>query len=227
MSTEYESLMVRGRTAHSDALLSECLSISPILAEVYDSVSFHFIEQFNGGACAIASAVIVLNALLFGRNKYDLSFTQPELMSVLEVNTIAPMNLRHGLTLDQCAMLLEKAFERYGGRAKGDSFVAVRIVRNLDAEVLEKTFRSDLENLCPTQYIIVNYLREIGAFRGGHFSPVSAVSLSSKESVYIADTSARAGGPHWLPIPFVARMMATLDSQARATRGYLVVTLLR
>jgi len=169
----------------------------------------------------------MLNALFASQLDF-FPFSQRELLEILGRFAIAPMDLHHGITLQQCGRLVEAAVTVRNGLP----FVAVELVQlDNDAALLER-LRKDLDSLHGRRFMLANFYRVVEDHYGGHFSPISCFSGANAELlvpldfVLVLDVNPSRLLPHWLPLPFLSQMMARIDKRAELPRGYLILTLL-
>ena len=166
-----------------------------------------FETQVHGSFCGIASSVAVLNGLSLGpvtQSSFFDARTQP-IQTYLEA-------FFGGVTLDELGALLE---------ARG---AHVRVVHETSGGLASFRDRAR-ENLAhPGDFVVVNFDRRVLAEEGGgHFSPLAAYDAQS-DSFLVLDTASYKYPPTWVPAELLHRAMATRDSSASLTRGYVEVS---
>jgi hypothetical protein len=168
--------------------------------------------------CAVASAVMVLNALRLPSPPEPLvwpyhKFDQRNVFDDAALRIIpAPAVAADGMTLDQLAAVL-----RVHGLAVTVHHAGETTVEAFRAAVREATAASD-------RYLVVNLLRAaVGQAGPGHFSPVAAYEEKS-DRLLVMDVARYKYAPWWIETPALFTAMNTEDPSAGKTRGFLVVT---
>jgi hypothetical protein len=177
----------------------------------------YFISQRIDTFCSVASSVMVLNALevpspvsrmTYPFNKFDEEtfFTQ----GVLERQRVRNI-AGDGLYLAELAHML-KAFDLTIDEYHTDTLSADRF-RQLVVAALKSTDR----------YVIVNYSRDrVAQEGGGHFSPLAAYDAKS-DRFLVLDTARYKYPPFWVKAQDLWAAMDTIDEDAKAKRGFLII----
>jgi hypothetical protein len=177
----------------------------------------YFISQRIDTFCSVASSVMVLNALEVpspvSRMTYPYSkfneetfFTQ----GVLERQRVRDI-AGDGLYLAELGDML-KAFdvtiaEYHTNTVTADEF------RRLAVAALKSTDR----------YVVVNFSRDrITQEGGGHFSPLAAYD-SKSDRFLVLDTARYKYPPFWVQAQDLWTAMNTVDEDAKAKRGFLII----
>lgn len=168
--------------------------------------------------CAVASAVMVLNALKMPSPPEPLvwpyhKFDQRNVFDEASLRIIpAPAVAASGMTLDQLAAVLRahglEVAAHHAGETTVDAFrAAVRAATSASG-----------------RYLVVNLLRAaVGQAGPGHFSPIAAYDEQS-DRVLVMDVARYKYPPWWIETPALFAAMDTEDPSAGKTRGFLVAT---
>lgn len=197
-------------------------------ASTYWKISPYYISQRNDTSCSLATAAMIVNAV---RSNQQLAAKQPlatqnQLLQRVKSEEwdkgVAPEG--EGITLEQLRVLMAKALQAYGlhnftikvVHLKDDSKENELILHNTLVEN-EKTGRT---------LMIANFDHKFftGSTSVGHFSPVGAYDSHTKR-VLIMDPYRVFYEPYWVPEKLFLQSMATVDKEAKAYRGYLLVAL--
>lgn len=186
----------------------------------YWKLSEFFISQKGLTWCAIASDVMVLNALGVTppvtpeEFPYGV-FTQNNFFGPAQLKITAPAKVYNsGMTLDDNAKLLQS----YD--------LAVEIIHtneNSSQDQFRKTAIAALSS--NNKFILVNFCREIMGETGcGHFSPLAAYNQSA-DKFLILDVARYKYPPVWISTKELYKSMhERIDSSSNLHRGYLVVS---
>jgi glutathione gamma-glutamylcysteinyltransferase len=183
----------------------------------------YFEGQTKGSYCGLASAAIVMNALIQHEEREQIR--QDELSLFVEENITFHHKMKYGLTLDQVATMLQY----YGFHAL--------IRSNSDPNELGKLLRNDLAKYMATQpsgsnstsntplaFFICNFWRQFPDHRGGHFSPIAAFDPET-DQLLLLDVATSRFPPHWIALQNLVPSMARNDSTVNRPRGYMLVSL--
>jgi hypothetical protein len=202
-----------------DSAAGEKLLLESEARQAYLPLSIHFVTQKTQSYCAIASMVMVLNALGVPAPTTPLYapyhiFTQDNVLNE-KTERILPQAVlaRRGTTLDQLgAMLASLGVETTVTHASDVSFARFR------AEAVAYLSR-------PRHYVVVNYLRrELGQGRGGHVSPLAAYDAKT-DRFLILDVARYKYPPVWVRSAELYAAMDTPDSDnGNRSRGYVLIT---
>lgn len=181
------------------------------------NLMLQFVTQKNLASCGIASSIMVLNAMhveappdpdygpyrVFTQN----NFFTPDVEKVLPASLVN----KQGATLDQ----IGKALTTFG--VKVDVLHANSLTkddfRTLAIQTMEKA----------QGYIIVNILRtSIGQSGAGHMSPLAAYDKKTDRFLML-DVARYRYPPVWVKTEDLWNAMNTLDNDAHAYRGFLIV----
>ena len=172
-----------------------------------------FQQQENEPYCAVASSATILNAMPLRAPEVPemapfRAFTQKNVFEPQALQAVS----RGGATVEQLASYL---------RAAGVEVKAV----HADATTLDDFRREAVRNLqTPDDYLLVDFLRtELGQDFGAHWSPLAAYHAQS-DRFLVLDVNRIRYPPYWAKAEDLFRAMNTLDPDAGAKRGYLVVT---
>lgn len=205
--------------------LSVFLLLIPItqLASLHAAeVEKNFVFQQTNASCSLASATIVLNAILKDLESPLMPAHQHEVLEMTN-NETWDTSIREdgdGVDLDQLSHYLNQLFEAYHINAKVNTFH----ISNDDPD--EKTqFFQYLKALNQKTLIIANFEQAmlIPTIPVGHFSPIGAYN-QEKGEVLILDVDKEWTGPYWVDQDRLFSALHTYDSDANAFRGYLVIT---
>ena len=178
----------------------------------------HFTVQQNKAYCGVASSVMVLNTLSITAPEAKeyapfRLFTQDNFFNATARKVVTPeLVSRQGMTLDQLGKLLAA------------HAVNVTVYHSADTSLEE--FRTlAIKYLADSKnFLLINYLRKIiGQERGGHISPLAAYHEKT-DRFLILDVSRYKYPPVWVTTEKLWQSMATVDSDANKTRGFVVVS---
>lgn len=184
----------------------------------YFKLASYFVTQQTPAYCAIASSVMVLNALgvkpPVDQTYYPLGlFTQTNIFtpSVLKFLTPGLVNYQ-GTTLDQATKLLKSfnvdAKSFYANQTSFDKFMTVAL----------KALQSN------NQYLIANFDRtKLGEKGSGHFSPIAAYNAKT-DSFLIMEVSRYKYPPTWVKAKTLWEAMDTTDSTTKLKRGFIIIS---
>lgn len=183
----------------------------------YWALSANFETQQNQAYCAVASAVVALNALGVPRPANHVYpdypyFTQQEFFRDVPSVLANPETVSHeGMTRDQLATVLVHLDIKVANYA-GDG---------LDEAGFRKLLKDTLRRA--DRVLLVNFLRSaIGENGGGHWSPLAAYDAAS-DSVLLLDVARYRYPPVWVPVVTLWQAIRTEDSVSGESRGVLVV----
>lgn len=186
--------------------------------QAYLPLSIHFVTQKTQSYCAVASMVMVLNALgvpapttpEFAPYR---TYTQDNVLNE-RTERILPQAVlaRRGTTLDQLGAILES----YG--------LQVTMRHAADSSLERFRFEAAAALSAPHRYVIVNYLRrDLGQERGGHVSPLAAYDAVS-DRFLILDVARYKYPPVWVTAASLYAAMDTPDaSNGGRSRGYVLL----
>ncbi len=205
-----------------DSASGEKLLLESRARQAYLPLSIHFVTQKTQSYCAVASMVMVLNALGVPAPTtpeyapYRL-YTQDNVLNE-RTERILPQAVlaRRGTTLDQLGAILESYGLQATARHASDSSLA-----RFRAEAVDFLSR-------PNHYVLVNYLRrELGQERGGHVSPLAAYDANT-DRFLILDVARYKYPPVWVKSAQLFAAMNTPDADNEGkSRGYVLVKRLR
>ena len=142
----------------------------------------------------------------------ELAFTQPCVTSVVThtgVNLSAVFLTSNGATLDEWQQYTSCFVPATRTHASNSSLQAFR------AAVIA-AFSAD-----PVRYIAINYQRvAVGQTGGGHMSPVAAYDATT-DSALVLDVARYRYPPSWVSLATLFASMATTDTDAQASRGWI------
>lgn len=183
----------------------------------YLALSARYVTQQTQGFCAVASAVMALNALQVLAPAVPAwdpfhAFTQDNVFNAAARRAYPAQAVnRGGMTLDQLADLLRC----HPAQA--------RVVHASDTTLDE--FRREAERVlaAPGDFLIVNYDRAgLGMETMGHVSPLGAYNAAA-DKLLLMDVARYKYPPHWVDAAALFRAMNTYDPASGRSRGYLVV----
>jgi hypothetical protein len=180
----------------------------------------YFVTQDTQTFCGVASATMVLNALVPKDERPSVPEWKPYRLfaqSVFftdEVEKIAPRKdvLERGMTLAQLGAVL------------GTSPVKVEVF-HASEDNNEDIFRKAAKEVLSNQesYLISNFLRTaVGQVGAGHFSPIAAYHEKT-DSFLVYDVARYKYPPSWVRTKDLWSAMNTIDGDSKKTRGYIVV----
>jgi hypothetical protein len=177
----------------------------------------HFTVQQNKAYCGVASGVMVLNTLSIPAPETKeyapfRLFTQDNFFNDAARKVVTPEVVsRRGMTLEQLGKLLEA------------HTLNTTLYHSADTSLEE--FRTlAINNLANSKnFILVNYLRKrLGQEKGGHISPLAAYHKKT-DRFLILDVTRYKYPPVWVTAEELWQSMATVDSDANKTRGFVLV----
>ncbi len=197
-------------------------------ALTYWRISPYYISQRNETSCSLASATMVVNA---ARSNQPLAENEPlatqngvlrRVKSDEWSNGVAADG--QGVTLEQLSVFMAKALEAYGVHKFNIKVVHLKNDSKENQSILH-TALMESEKTGRT-FIVANFNEKFfaGATNEGHFAPVGAYDAQTRR-VLIMDPYRKLYEPYWVPEKLFLESMATLDNEARAYRGYLLVAL--
>jgi hypothetical protein len=202
-----------------DSAQGEKLLLESEARQPYLPLSIHFVTQQTQSYCAVASMVMVLNALGVPAPTtpqyapYHI-FTQDNVLNE-RTERILPRAVlaRRGTTLDQLGAMLESLGLEAKVRHASDAGLAA-----FRAQAVDYLSR-------PNHYVVVNYLRhELGQERGGHVSPLAAYDAKS-DRFLILDVARYKYPPVWVKSAELFAAMNTPDADnGNRSRGYVLIT---
>ena len=175
----------------------------------YEELVPYFVSQERRAFCGVASGTTVMNAALQPRPPItQATFFTPEASAVRGEIAVT----FGGMTLSQLADII---------RAHG---LKVEIVHAADSN-LEAFRTAAIATLAePSTFLIVNFDRAVLKQEGaGHISPVGAYNAAT-DRLLVLDVAAQKYPHTWVPASILWNAMATVDADAGATRGYLLVS---
>jgi hypothetical protein len=178
----------------------------------------YYISQRIDTFCSVASSVMVLNALevpspvspmTYPYNKFDeQNFFTREVLEAQKVRNIAG----DGLYLAEMSDML-KAHGVTVGTHHADT-VSLEQFRTMAVAALKST----------DSYIVVNFERaKVGQSGGGHFSPLAAYHRRSDRFLML-DVARYKYPPMWVKAEDLWAAMNTVDADAKAKRGFVIVS---
>lgn len=179
----------------------------------------YFTTEKGLAFCAVASSVMVLNALPIQKPVAVLHapykiFNQTNFFNPPVLTVVTPAQVGfHGLTLDQAASALKavpvNAERIYASNSSIKQFRAAAI----------KAVSSD------KQFIIINFCRKYINEKGcGHFSPLAAYNQKT-DRFLLLDVARYKYLPVWIKTSELFKAMNTgVDSASNKSRGYLLVS---
>ncbi len=180
----------------------------------------NFTTQDTQTYCGVASAVMVLNSLIvanapidpaYDPNKY---FTQKNFFTKNVLNILKPENvLAKGMTLAD----MTQALSTFDG-------VSAQYFNVTDKLSLPEFITITTTALSKGQYVTVNFLRTQLGFKtgGGHHSPVAAYDEKTRQFL-ILDVARYKYPAFWVSADDLWKAMNTLDDDAKANRGFIVI----
>lgn len=213
--------------------------------DFYQLVNFYQ-PQINPLYCAVASSVIVLNALKNGEiaSQKELEINRPQSVGggVVEFKSYSQLNFLNEQTnkiKDKEVIEFKKSIKIRGkevfdaGISLADLKDILRKAYNLKVEMVYakrnnsrsiENFRSDLKKYLvdDKNFIIANFNGEVlNAKVGGHMSPIAAYDEES-DSVLILDVALHKENWYFVPLEKLYQAMNTKDDHKY--RGYLIVS---
>lgn len=197
----------------------------------YWALSAHYVPQFNGAACSVASLAAVLNAARDSTKltSDDKNILQEDLLKKVSaehwsdrIESKLGWKGEHGITLDPLANVVKAAFEEYG-------FKNVK-VRAVHADKIDYAFKQKVrQDLIANEssrknFIIANFLQSkfTDDSDAGHISPVGAFD-AAHDRVLIMDVDREWYEPYWVSLDAFLYAMNTFDKSANKNRGYIFV----
>jgi len=175
-----------------------------------------FLTQRSTSFCGVASSVMVLNALPLEAPVAAAwapfrAFTEDNVFAATAPQLSAEFVAKGGLTLEQLQLLV---------RANRAQATAV----HAGASSLE-AFRQQASAAlaAPDRYVLVDFLRsELGQDVGAHWSPLGAYHAGT-DRFLVLDVARFRYPPYWATAADLFRAMNTLDPDAGASRGWVLV----
>ena len=180
-------------------------------------LSAYFETQKNQAFCAVASSVIILNALNIQRPKNRFYpdfpyFNQDEFFNSIDPKLANPETVsKEGMTFEQLAAVLRQ-FPVSVSAYRGDT---------LSVDKFRETIRSALSS--KDQFALLNFFRpSIGEVGVGHWSPLAAFDAKS-DSVLVLDVARYKYPPLWVPVTKLYEGAQKVDNTSGVARGLLVI----
>jgi hypothetical protein len=186
--------------------------------QAYWPLSILFETQKNQAYCAVASAVIVLNALGVPRPKANAYpdfpfFTQDDFFAQVDPALANPDTVaKEGMTLPQLAAVLK------GFPVTVDPYFG----QDLSLDRFRALLKQGVDS--PTRMALVNFDRKlIHEIGGGHWSPAAAYHAPS-DSILLMDVARYKYPPVWVTAPDLHQAIQTVDSTSQRSRGLILIS---
>lgn len=186
----------------------------------------YYAAQQDERSCSVASVATVVNGARFQLNlgSEDELATQRGLLKRVKggswSRSVGPMG--RGVELDRLGPILEESLRAYG--VDGARAEVVHI-ENASSETLAR-LRDVLaaNEKSSTDFIVANFDQKVftGDAQVGHIAPVGAYDAKN-DRVLILDPDRQWYEPYWVSVETFAKGMATRDSTAKKSRGYVHV----
>lgn len=201
----------------------------------YWAMVSYYVPQNWGGACSLASVSMVLNAARAHQKLTadDALVTQAKILEKVKEPLVAGKTwaqavgavgkMPTGTTLDQLAVLTQKAFEAYGFKVKK---VEVIHADGKDPTVKAKIHTALVENEKSTKdFVLANFNQQAytADADAGHIAPVAAFDAASRR-VLVFDPDRDYYEPYWVSEDTFVAGMATLDKTAGKNRGLVWIS---
>jgi hypothetical protein len=170
-------------------------------------LTFYF-RQLNPYSCSVASVAIVLNTILAGMNKIQMSNPIDQEQLLLKVPTanwrekvsISGFHGKHGLSIQELGMVVKAALKTFKISYKKINTIPIHErLKNLEEE--KSRLFSFLVKLCTEKnhYIIAHFTQGVytGDWFGGHISPVGSFDPENRR-VLIVDVDEHTEAPYWV-----------------------------
>lgn len=196
-------------------------------ATTYWQISPYYIPQKSDSSCSLATAAMIVNA---ARSHQQLPANEPLATEDGLLKRVkndawsdAVKQGGDGVTLKQLKTYMASALNAYGVH---DFTIKIRHIKqasNDNTLVLHDTLLANEKS--GNTFMVVNFNQKFftGAMSVGHFSPVAGYDSDTKR-VLIMDPDREFYEPYWVPEQLLLKSMATVDSDAGTSRGYLLVT---
>ncbi len=190
-------------------------------ARAYWAMAPHYVGQMSESACSLASATMVVNALVGGRAGEKLATAGDVLDAAGDAAWRAGVaDDGRGASGAEFALNLGRALAAFGVAAIVEH-VPVGAVDRATADRLRAVLRDAEQG---DRLVIGHFLMEpvIGDGDYGHFSPLGAFD-SVADRVLVLDVYRVAYEPYWVPLERLLAGMATRDKVAGEPRGWLEI----
>jgi hypothetical protein len=218
METSFSGATENGKIVYFDQPESAQLFQNANSKTPFWILSRYFVSEKIDTFCGVASTVMVLNALdipspispfIYPYRKFDQdNLFNPAILEIKAADRIGA----NGLTLEQLSAILKTfglTVETYHADA-----VSPEQFRDIAARALQSKDR----------YIVVNFLRTaLEQVGGGHISPLAAYNEQSDRFLML-DVARYKYPPAWVKAEDLWQAMNTEDTDARAKRGFVVVS---
>ncbi|WP_223515204.1 phytochelatin synthase family protein [Pseudomonas sp. GL-R-26] len=174
----------------------------------FDQLAPYFVQQSRRAFCGVASATIVINAILHPQPPVTQSTLFTPAASAVRSEIAVSFA---GLTLEQLAEII---------KVHGLQVRTIHAVQS-NVESFRNMARATLSE--PSEFLIVNFDRTTLEEEGmGHISPVGAYSAET-DRLLVMDVAATKYPYTWIPVQELWNAMNTVDPDSRQTRGFLLV----
>jgi hypothetical protein len=178
----------------------------------------HFETQVNQAYCAVASSVMVLNALKIERPLAEQYkgyhyFTQQNFFNTVDPSIAKPEQVhKEGMTLDQLAKSLSTGF-------------SVVVEKNYASDLSVDSFREKIKEGVGSKntLVLLNFNRSVLGEEGkGHWSPIAAYDPKT-DSALMLDVAKYKYPPLWISVESLYKAAMSVDSTSGMSRGILLV----
>ena len=198
-------------------------------ASPYWSLAPHSIQQHTDSSCSLATATMLVNAVLGHEGLLKIGAPVGELSLLDRLKdevwrAAIHHETGHGQTLTEFADAMARALTSFDCVRRW----RIEAVPVLDAEACLAALRATLSALenGTTGFVASNFHLDLFYGDGtdiGHFSPVGAYDPAN-DRVLMLDVYKKDYEPMWAPLPRLAKAMATRSVRTGEPRGYAVVT---
>lgn len=184
------------------------------------------VGQETQSSCTVASATMVINAILSGRGRKTV--TQAQVLATDSSGRWARATAEGGpgLSLDEFALLMMQSLHAAGLHSLAVDVFHVPDVYDQTLQTLISAL--DKAEARPERYYVIANFRQAayvgGGSPAGHMAPVGAYD-AKRERVLVFDVDRRYFQPYWVPATVFLAGMHTPDDETGQMRGYLVIRL--
>ena len=195
-------------------------------AQTYWKISPYYLPQLTESSCSLASATMIINAARSDQVLYASQSLATQDSVVHRVKNKAwehdVQSGGHGVTLDQLGDILSQVLKSYHLK---QFKINVIHTQNKSQETVSRLHHVLIENeKTGRSFMIANFNHKFftGTESAGHFSPIGAYDSETKR-VLIMDPYRALYEPYWVPEKLFLDSMVTVDDDAHAFRGYLLI----
>lgn len=196
----------------------------------------YYIPQYGGGACAIASGTMAINAsravlkILPKLTADDALVTEEDFLKFMkdhkDLNQFYQLTMKRGTGLQELATVLPVLFKHY--KVDNVKVEAFEMIKDSKLSEKRKHLHELLEGLekSDRHIILINFIQGVltGDADIGHFSPIAAYDSKNKKAL-IFDTDRKYYEPYWVSEEALLKSIETYDKSIDKYRGFIDISL--